>query len=242
MRSPRARAGSNAGRARGLFVTGTDTGVGKTLVSCALLRRCAREGLRAAGMKPVAAGAKRHGGGLRNEDVERLRAAAGVCAPRGLVNPYCFAPPIAPHIAAARARVAIELDKIERAFRALAARADVVIVEGAGGWLVPLGPGTDMGALAARLGLPVLLVVGMRLGCLNHALLTAEAVRARGLALAGWVANHIAPEMDAADENVRALEERIGAPLLARVPHVRDPDPEAIASLLDLGALAWRRA
>ncbi len=217
---------------RGYFVTGTDTGVGKTLVACALLKLFSARGLRVVGMKPVAAGAGPAAQGLRNEDVEQLAAAGNVSAPRELVNPYCFQPPIAPHIAAARAGVAIELDRIEAGFRALAGLADVVIVEGAGGFRVPLGAAADTAQLAARLALPVVLVVGMRLGCLNHALLTAEAIAARGLVLAGWIANHVDADMAAADDNVQALEARIAAPMLARVPFSRGPDTVAVATRL----------
>lgn len=188
-------------------------------------------------MKPVAAGAEWRDGALTNGDVEQLTAAGNVAAPRELVNPYCFAPPIAPHIAAARAGVTIDLDHIGRCYAELTECADVVIVEGAGGFRVPLGPGIDTAELAARLALPVVLVVGMRLGCLNHALLTAEAIAARGLAFAGWVANHVDPRMAAVDENVRALEERLSAPLVTRIecaPHV---EPRSIASQLDLARL-----
>jgi dethiobiotin synthetase len=218
-------------------VTGTDTGVGKTLIACSLLRAFAARGFKAIGMKPVAAGAEPTAEGLKHEDVERLAAASSVTAPREHVNPYCFAPAIAPHIAAREAGVAIDFDRIERSFRALAALADVVIVEGVGGFRVPLGPGTDSAQLAARLALPVILVVGMRLGCLNHALLTADAIAARGLKLAGWVANHLDPRMAAADENVRALEERIGVPLLARIAFASAPDLGALAAALDVTKL-----
>ena len=155
--------------ASGYFVTGTDTGVGKTLVSCALLRAFAARGLRAVGMKPVAAGAVLENGRLVNEDVIALNAAANVAAPAELVNPYCFAPPIAPHIAAAEAGITVELERIREAYAALAALADRVIVEGAGGFRVPLTRELEVAHLAAHLALPVILVVGMRLGCLNHA-------------------------------------------------------------------------
>ena len=217
----------------GFFVTGTDTAVGKTLVACSLLRAFAARGMTAAGMKPVATGLTPGATG----DVERLVAAANVDAPNDEVNPYGFAPPIAPHIAAHQAGVRIELDRIERAFRALAARAQVVVVEGIGGFNVPLGPGIDTTQLAARLALPVVLVVGMRLGCLNHALLTAEAIVARGLKLAGWVANHIDPQMAAADENAQALKQRISAPLLARISFAAEPDPRTMASAFDVAVL-----
>ena len=217
----------------GFFVTGTDTGVGKTLIACSLLRAFAARGLRTMGMKPVASGGVAGGTGLVHDDVERLIAAGNVTAPRERVNPYCFAPPIAPHIAAAEAGMTIDPDHIGRCFNALAERADVVIVEGVGGFRVPLGPGADTAQLAARLALPVVLVVGVRLGCLNHALLTAEAIAHRGLTLAGWVANHIDPQMAAADENVRALEALIAAPLLARIAFAATPDSAASAALLD---------
>ena len=205
--------------APGYFVTGTDTGVGKTVVSCALLHALAKRGLRSVGMKAVAAGATEVDGRLVNDDVAALRAASSIAAPVELINPYCFAAPIAPHIAAAEAGVEIELDRLQRAFLALRALADCVIVEGAGGFLVPLGPRIDMRDLAVRLALPVILVVGLRLGCLNHALLTAESVERAGLRLGGWVANHIDPDMARADENVRALKSRLQAPLLARIPY-----------------------
>ena len=218
-------------------MTGTDTGVGKTLVACALLRAYAGRGLRAVGMKPVACGAEPGGSGLVNDDVERLIAAGNVSAPREHVNPYCFAPPIAPHIAARQAGVTISFDRIEDSFRALAARAQVVVVEGVGGFRVPLGSDLDTVQLAARLALPVVLVVGMRLGCLNHALLTADAIAARGLRLVGWVANHIDPSMIAADDNVRTLEALIAAPLIARIAHAVGPDPAALAGVLETGKL-----
>jgi dethiobiotin synthetase len=229
-----------AAAARGVFVTGTDTGVGKTLIACALLRAWTARGARAVGMKPVAAGAVRRAGAWRNGDVERLLAAGNVAAPRRLVNPYCFAPPIAPHIAARLAAQSIRLERIERAYRALAVRADVVVVEGAGGFCVPLGPRASFADVPRRLGLPVVLVVGMRLGCLNHALLTAEAVRARGLVLAGWVANHVDARMRRAEENVATLARLLGAPLLARVGHAARPDARRIARVVDIDALRWR--
>ena len=217
----------------GFFVTGTDTGVGKTLVACSLLKAFAARGFKALGMKPVATGAVPGGNGLVHDDVERLIAAGNVTAPREHVNPYCFALPIAPHIAAAEAGMKIDLDHIGRCFNALAGRADIVIVEGVGGFRVPLGPGADTAQLAARLALPVVLVVALRLGCLNHALLTVEAIAGRGLTLAGWVANHIDPRMTAAEENVRALETLIAAPLLARIAYIATPDSAATAALLD---------
>jgi dethiobiotin synthetase len=221
----------------GFFVTGTDTGVGKTLVACALLHAFASRGYTAVGMKPVASGAERRETGLHNEDVEQLIAAGNVTAPREHVNPYCFEPAIAPHLAAARTGERIAFGRIDHGFRELAARAQVVIVEGVGGFRVPLGPDGDTAALAARLALPVVLVVGLRLGCLNHALLTIEAIAARGLELAGWIANEADPMMSAVDENVRALQALIAAPLLTRIAHSAPPQPVVIARSLAAGAL-----
>ena len=225
----------------GFFVTGTDTGVGKTLVTCALLHAFAVRGARVVGMKPVAAGARQSADGLRNDDVEQILAAGNVAAPRQLVNPYCFEPPVAPHIAAREAGVEIELQRIELAYRGLAQLADVVIVEGAGGFYVPLNARENTADLAQRLGLPVLLVVGIRLGCLNHALLTAHAVRTCGLALSGWVANHVDPQMAHADSNVAALTERFAMPPVARIGFSSPPDPRRVATDLDLDRLGFFR-
>ncbi|MEO8038208.1 MAG: dethiobiotin synthase [Betaproteobacteria bacterium] len=213
---------------RGVFVTGTDTGVGKTLVACGLIHAYRRLGLRVAGMKPVAAGGFEAPSGWTNEDVEALRAAANVDAPLDDINPYRLREPIAPHIAAARAGVALDLSVIRARFAALAQRADAVVVEGAGGFAVPLNEGEDFGDLARLLGLPVVLTVGLRLGCINHALLTQEAILARGLVLAGWVANRIDPAMAACDENLATLAARMRAPLLGVVPHLAEPDATAI--------------
>lgn len=197
----------------GLFVAGTDTGVGKTRVAAAVLRGAVAGGLRAVGMKPVAAGIEP--GAAMNGDVLALTAAGNVEGPLADANPYAFEPAIAPHLAAAAAGVAIDLGAIASAYERLAERADVVVVEGAGGVLVPIAASLDMLDIAARLRLPVLLVVGMRLGCLNHALLSALAIDARGLRLAGWVANRIDPNMREVDANVHALAQRLPAPLVA---------------------------
>ncbi len=218
----------------GVFVTGTDTGVGKTLAACALVHALRARGLRVAPMKPVAAGAVPRGDGWANEDTLALVAAAGPDAPApDEVTPVLLREPMAPHIAAAREGCEIRLDPLLEAHRRLAARWDFTVVEGVGGFLVPLGPSLDTRHLAAALALPVVLVVGLRLGCLNHALLTAESVRASGLRLAGWIANAVAPGMAAADENVAALAERLQAPLLGRLPHSRGADPGTLAGLLD---------
>ncbi|MEX0958079.1 MAG: dethiobiotin synthase [Burkholderiales bacterium] len=207
-----------AGR-RSLFVVGTDTGVGKTRIACLLLRAFAGRGERVTGMKPVAAGVEPGVSGKHNLDVELLRAASNIDAPLQLVNPYCFADPIAPHLAAAAEGVVISLDVIRDAFDALQPLANRVVVEGAGGFLVPLGPDHDMGDLAQRLAVPLVMVVGMRLGCLNHALLTAESITRRGLHLAGWVANCIDPEMHQLERNISTLQQRLTAPLVGIVPN-----------------------
>lgn len=222
---------------RGLFVTGTDTGVGKSLIACALLHAYAARGLRVLGMKPVAAGAELKDGVWINEDVEALCAASNIEAPREWINPYCFEPPIAPHIASEEAGKPITINHIHAAYRELAALADRVVVEGAGGFCVPLNARETSADLARELALPVVLVVGMRLGCLNHALMTAEAIRSRGLRLAGWVANHIDAAMPRADENVAALQSRLPAPLLARIAFQAAPNVTATARLLNLDAL-----
>ncbi|MCL5060300.1 MAG: dethiobiotin synthase [Candidatus Thermoplasmatota archaeon] len=196
---------------RGFFVTGTDTGVGKTRVAVALIHALRAQGLRVAAMKPVSAG---NAPGELNEDVTALLQAADVDADLRDVNPYAFAEPVAPHIAAQRAGVRIELEVVAAAYARLAAAADVVVVEGAGGWRVPLNEREDMADLARRLGLPVVLVVGLRLGCLNHALLTAESIANRRLRWAGWVGNHIDPAMAFQAENLAALHARLPAPCL----------------------------
>lgn len=206
------------------FIAGTDTGVGKTMITAALVREFARRGLRSVGMKPVAAGCERHGDALLSDDVMQLRAASNVAAQLNLINPYAFEPPIAPHIAAQQAGADIELDMIVQAFESLQLQADVVVVEGVGGFRVPLGATVDTADLAQILDIPVILVVGMRLGCISHALLTVEAIQARGLAMAGWVANRIDPEMAAFEENLAALQQRIPAPCLAVVPWNGEPD------------------
>lgn len=214
-----------------LFVTGTDTDVGKTHVAAALLRALASAGFRAVGMKPVAAGFAQ--GEDVNADVAALRTAGNVDAPVSDANPYVFRDPVAPHLAAEVTGVAIRLPVIARAFDRLRTRADAVIVEGAGGALVPLDRTHDMLDIAAALKLPVLLVVGMRLGCLNHALLTALAVQRRGLALGGWVANELPPGMPLLRENIGTLTARLGAPPIDVVAagHVPDFDASRLAML-----------
>ena len=216
------------------FITGTDTAVGKTLISCALLHAFAAQGKRVIGMKPVAAGCDWNG---LNEDVEQLLAASNIVAKHEQVNPFCFPQFMAPHIAARNAGVCIEFSPILSAYRELAAQADIVIVEGVGGFRVPLNDTQDSADLALQLELPVILVVGMRLGCLNHALLTARAIEDCGLKCVGWVANVIDAEMSALSENIDALQQRIAEPLLGVVPHQPHPDARVAARHLNIELL-----
>jgi len=211
-----------------LFVTGTDTGVGKTLVSAALLHALARRHPRVVGMKPVAAGLVRQGEGWVSEDVLALRAASTVAVPPALDNPVALPEPLSPHLAAARAGRRISVAELLAAQRALLAYADVVLVEGAGGWRVPINDTETLADLAVAMAAPVVLVVGLRLGCLNHALLSAEAIQADGLRLAGWVANSIDPAMQCRDGNVATLRRRLAAPLLGVLQWLDAPDPRAL--------------
>jgi dethiobiotin synthetase len=206
-----------------LFVTGTDTGVGKTLVSAGLLHQLARHHDRVVGMKPVAAGLVEHAGHWVSEDVLALRAASTVRVPPELDNPVALPDPLSPHLAAARAGRQVSVAQLHQAYQELALLADVVLVEGAGGWRVPLNDDETLADLARAIGAPVVLVVGLRLGCLNHALLTAEAIRADGLHLAGWVANHVDPDMVCVAENIASLQARLQAPLLGSIPWQAHP-------------------
>lgn len=218
----------------GIFVTGTDTEVGKTVIACGMVRGLQQRGYRVAAMKPVASGCGRTLDGLRNEDALALQALTGE-PDYTAVNPIAYEPAIAPHLAAAESNRPIDLGEIVAGYRRLAAGADVVVVEGAGGWRVPLGPGQSMADIARALELPVLLVVGIRLGCINHALLSAEAIAADGRPLLGWVANVVDAADRRASAQVASLRERLAAPLLGVVPRLSQPDPEAVADLLDLG-------
>ena len=203
---------------RGWFIAGTDTEVGKTYVATALVRQLVRRGLRVAAMKPVAAGAHATPAGLRNTDALALATAANVTAAYATLNPYCLASAVSPHIAAAEAGVRIDTAHVARCFRTLVHDADRVVVEGAGGWLAPIGADSTMADIAGALGLPVLLVVGLRLGCINHALLSARAIASSGLALAGWVGNRIDPRFERAAENLATLEHWLGRPPAAVLP------------------------
>lgn len=198
------------------FLTGTDTEIGKTFITCALLKKAASLGLRAAGLKPVSAGTDAAG---LNDDVENIRAASNIQLPLRTTNPYCFKATVAPHIAATEEGVSIEFANIRQTLDQAQTQADFTIIEGVGGFKVPLGADGDSADLAVALGLPVILVVGMRLGCLNHALLTADAIKQRGLHIAGWVANRIDPAMSRFEENLATLKQSLAAPLLGVVPH-----------------------
>jgi dethiobiotin synthetase len=204
---------------RGYFVTGTDTGVGKTRISVGLMSVLQSQGHVVTGMKPVATGCQPTPAGLVNDDALQLQAQASFTVPYNLVNPYAFEPAIAPHLAADAANVCIEVGVIRRALGQLTEAADRVVVEGVGGWLVPINATETMADVAAAMGLPVVMVVGVRLGCLNHALLTAAAIEASALPFAGWIANRLDPACEAADENIAALSGRLGAPLLGEVPY-----------------------
>jgi dethiobiotin synthetase len=213
---------------RGCFITGTDTGVGKTLISIALLRGFQARGFRAVGMKPVASGAVVCDDGLRNEDAVALHAASNVAVPLSDVNPYCFEEPVCPHIAAAAAATSISTQTITAVAGRLRAGADLLVVEGIGGWRVPLSAEATVADLALALGLPVILVVGLRLGCINHALLSAEAIHGDGVRFAGWVSNQIEPRYRRRNDTLSTLAERLPGPLLADVGFHEPPCIEAI--------------
>lgn len=220
------------------FVTGTDTEIGKTLISSAILHKLVQHGQRACGMKPIAAGAEPGADGeLHNEDADMLRAAGNVHLPQRVTTPFMLREPCAPHIAAALENVCIEPVAIMTAYAEILTASDATVVEGVGGFCVPFTDSFDSADLAVQLGLPVILVVGMRLGCINHATLTAEAIIARGLVLAGWVANQVDPDMRFADENIAALEQRLPAPLLGRVPRLDQPTAAQAATYIDLSSL-----
>jgi dethiobiotin synthetase len=216
----------------GLFVTGTDTGVGKTRVAAGLCRAYADHGRRVAAMKPVASGCRRTPDGLRHEDALALSDACNVRASYADINPYAFEAPIAPHIAAHELGIAIDFEVLDRAYQRLRLRSDVIVVEGAGGWLVPLDARRSFADLAQQWRLEVVLVVGMRLGCLNHALLTSEAIERRGLRLLGWVANTIDPGLPRLAENIAALHARIAAPCLGMLEFAPHAGPDRIGATL----------
>ena len=220
--------------AQGFFVTGTDTGVGKTAIAAGLVRLLSGQGRRVLGLKPVASGADPTPTGLRNSDALALAAAGSIEVPYAVTNPYCFEPAIAPHLAAAEAGVPLKLPALIRWYQEASAHAEILIVEGAGGWRVPLHPEGFLSDLPEQLGLGVLLVVGLRLGCLNHALLTLEAIERSGRCrFVGWIGCQVDPELPRLDGNLDALTRLLGRPALAVVPHLADPGPGRVAAYLE---------
>jgi dethiobiotin synthetase len=227
--------GANA-RTRGIYVTGTDTGIGKTLASCALLHALRAEGRSAVGMKPVASGCERVDGAWRNDDALALQRASQPRPDYADINPYALPQPLAPELAARDAGIVVQARPLLAAYARLAAQAEVVVVEGVGGWAAPLAADLMQADLARALRLPVLLVVGLRLGCLNHAILSARAIAADGLALAGWIASDIDPGMARADDNMALLAARLPSPCWGRLPHSPQPDAASLAAGLRLPA------
>lgn len=219
---------------RSVYVTGTDTGIGKSVASAALLHALRARGRRAAGMKPVASGCERTPGGWRNDDARLLQAASKPRPDYADVNPYALPNPLAPELAAADAGVTLALPSILAAHARLAAQADVVVVEGVGGWAAPLSATLDQVDLVRALDLPVLLVVGLRLGCINHARLSARAIAADGARLVGWIANTIDPAMDRCDDVFALLRGRLPMPCWGLLPFAAPPDPQALARHLDV--------
>jgi len=222
---------------QGIYVTGTDTGIGKTVASTALLHALRRRGLRAVGMKPVASGCERIDGGWRNEDALALQAASLPAPAYADVNPFAFELPLAPELAGDAAGVDVVLPPLLAAHARLSAQADIVVVEGVGGWMAPLSRTLHQADLVRALQLPVVLVVGLRLGCLNHAYLSARAIAADGCRLVGWIANEVDPAMARMDDNVALLAQRLPAPCLGRLPHATGGDPADMARHLDLAVL-----
>ena len=206
-------------KASGFFVVGTDTEVGKTLVSAALIVKLREQGINAIGFKPVVAGTyKNSDGSILNEDIETLRIASDVRPGQAELCPYILDTAAAPHLVAATQGIHLELDTILKAFGQIQSQSDFIVVEGAGGFLVPLNEDQDLGHLAQKMGLPVILVVGMKLGCINHALLTCEAIQSRKLKIAGWIANSLSIEMPLLQENISTLQSRMDAPFLGLIP------------------------
>ncbi len=233
-------AGDSGERApQGLFLTGTDTGCGKTEIACGLMAYLRRQGVAVAGMKPVASGADRVEGRLRNADALAIQAGHARPPAYDLVNPFLFEPPVAPHLAAEAGGVRIDFERIHRCGQSLQAGGELLVVEGVGGWRVPLGDDRTVADLARLFGFPVVLVVGLKLGCINHAALTAEAIRRDGAVLAGWVGNLVEPAMLNEAGNLATLKKVLKAPFLGRVPRLEPPRAEAVAAHLDLSPLGF---
>lgn len=225
-----------------LFVTGTDTEVGKSVACGALLQAFAARGFTTAGFKPVSAGCEWDGRQWVNQDAALLQRQASLSLPLSQINPYAFEAPIAPHIAATQQGIHIDLGRLDEAFTQIrASGAEQLVVEGAGGWRLPLGGGRFLSDWVKRQRLPVVLVVGMRLGCLNHALLTVEAIRRDGLTLAGWIANRCVPEQACYAENLATLKELMQAPLLGELPFCESPEEAPLGDRLDVTPLLEHR-
>lgn len=207
---------------RGIFITGTDTGIGKTLASCLLIDALVQDGNQVIGMKPIASGAERVDGHLLNEDAVYLMNYSNISTTYEQINPYCFEPPIAPHIAAQQTGQHISVTTIKNSYADLLLQADWVVVEGVGGWNVPINPDQTVADIVSVLDIPVVLVVGMKLGCINHAILTANAIRANGNRLLGWIANNVSGEIDAHDQVLESLRMLMGCPLIAEIPFLHD--------------------
>jgi dethiobiotin synthetase len=213
---------------KAFFITGTDTGVGKTHVCVSLVTALAKHGVKVAVMKPIASGSERTPQGLRNDDAVALANASNVDVPYSTLNPYCFEPAISPHIAADEAGIVLDVSVIKHNFEAIKAQADVTVVEGAGGWYAPISRTQSMADLPDALNIPAILVVGVRLGCLNHAQLSKEAIEAKGVEFAGWVANCVDPQLERAAENLATLERILGRPPLAVFPFAATQTPSPV--------------
>ena len=221
----------------GFFITGTDTDVGKTTVALGLIKALQGKGLSVGVMKPVSAGCKSTSGGLRNEDAVLLMQQASVEFPYEVVNPYAFEPAVAPHIAAAEVGVKIDIDVIRQCHLKIAEKVDVVIIEGAGGWLVPINENETMADVAKTLALDVITVVGIRLGCLNHALLTSQSIEANGLNHCGWIANHLSSNITRSKENISTLRKQILAPCIGEIRFNEISGSSVIAKQLNVDQL-----
>jgi len=225
---------TSSSMSNGYFITGTDTDVGKTWISLGMIEALTQQGKKVGVMKPVSAGCEQTTDGLRNQDASLLQQHSNIELSYSNINPYAFEAAIAPHIAAANAGVRMDIETLYQHLQAIERHSDCVIVEGAGGWQVPLNDFQTMADLARRFQLPVILVVGMRLGCLNHALLSVESIRASGLPLAGWIANQLDPQMDCMEENIASLKQMIDAPMLGQIPHLETLDAATIAGKISL--------
>ncbi len=219
---------------KGFFITGTDTDAGKTEMAAGIVYKLVEKGLKVAGMKPIASGCDETENGLRNSDAQKLIAVANTDLPYELINPYTFKDPIAPHIAAEQSGAQIDMARIVENYQKIALQADVVVVEGVGGWTVPIDANQRMDDLALALNLPVILVVGIRLGCINHTLLTYEAIKSKGLTVAGWIANYISPDDLCLQEQTQSIKDRISAPLIGEVSFSDEISAKYVAQHLEV--------